>query len=154
LMMETKDKRVTKSPAGYLVKSIEDDYAAPRGFESKANRAKREEAERQQRQREAEAKRRQKEEQARDRATQTKVTEYWNGLGVAEQKKLDAEALEQADDSLVNSYREMVTNRNPLASTFLKLIRDAHIRNILNLPHPQPAEESPAPCADFEDLIG
>jgi replication initiator protein A len=143
-MMGTKDKRVTKSPAGYLVKSIEDDYAAPRGFESKAERTKREEAERQQCQREVEAKRRQKEEQARDRAVQAKVTKYWNGLSVAEQKKLDAEVLEQAEDSLANSYREMVTNRNPLASTFLKLIRDAHIRNVLNLAHSQPAEESPA----------
>ena len=41
-MLATKDKRATKSPPGYLVKSIEDDYAAPKGFETKANRAKRE----------------------------------------------------------------------------------------------------------------
>jgi hypothetical protein len=30
------DKRVSKNPAGYLAKSIRDDYATPQGFESKA----------------------------------------------------------------------------------------------------------------------
>ena len=31
-LTEKKDKRVAKSPAGYLVKSISEDYAAPKGF--------------------------------------------------------------------------------------------------------------------------
>ena len=40
-LVQTKDKRVSKSPAGYLVESIRDDYAAPKGYVSKADRAKR-----------------------------------------------------------------------------------------------------------------
>ena len=42
-----KDKRVSKNPAGYLAKSIRDDFATPKGFKSKAMReAERLEAER------------------------------------------------------------------------------------------------------------
>jgi len=37
-MTEEKDKRLSQNPAGYLVASIRDDYAAPQGFESKAER--------------------------------------------------------------------------------------------------------------------
>ena len=40
-LVEKQDKRVAKSPAGYLVKSITDDYAAPKGFISKAERQQR-----------------------------------------------------------------------------------------------------------------
>ena len=36
-LREKKDKRVAKSPAGYLVKSINDDYAAPKGFRPRPN---------------------------------------------------------------------------------------------------------------------
>jgi hypothetical protein len=133
-MLATKDKRVTKSPAGYLVKSIEDDYAAPKGFETKADRAKREAAKLEQERREAEAKSQQRAEQARERALHGKVTKYWNSLTVADQTKLDAEALDQAEESLAKSYREMIASRNPVAGSFLKLIRDAHIKKLLGLP--------------------
>ena len=40
-----KDKRIAKSPAGYLVKAIQDNYAPPSGFESKADQEKRKAAE-------------------------------------------------------------------------------------------------------------
>ena len=140
-MLATKDKRVTKSPAGFLVKSIEDDYAAPKGFETRADRAKREAAKQEQERREAEAKSQQRAEQARERAVHDKVTKYWNGLTVADQKKLDAEALDQAEESLAKSYREMTATRNPVTGSFLKLIRDAHIRKLLGLSGSTPAPE-------------
>ncbi|MHB1785277.1 MAG: replication initiator protein A [Acidimicrobiales bacterium] len=139
-MLATKDKRVTKSPAGYLVKSIEEDYAAPKGFETKADREKREAAKQEQERREAEAKRQQKAEEARERAIRAKVTKYWSSLSVAEQKKLEAEALDQAEES-AKSYREMVSTRNPVAGTFLKLIRDAHIAKLLGLSGTEPVTE-------------
>ena len=43
-LVEKQDKRVAKSPAGYLVKSIANDYATPKGFASRAERQAREEA--------------------------------------------------------------------------------------------------------------
>ena len=144
-MLATKDTRVTKSPPGYLVKSIEDDYAAPKGFESKADRAKREEARREQQRQEAEAKRRQKEVDAREHSVHTKVTKHWNGLNPAQQIQLDAEALDRAEGSLAKSYREMAEARNPIASSFLKVIRDAHIKRLLGLDDPQRPGSSSLP---------
>jgi Replication initiator protein A len=35
-LMAKKDKRISKNPAGYLAKSIRDDFAIPKGFKSKA----------------------------------------------------------------------------------------------------------------------
>lgn len=140
-MLATKDKRVTRSPAGFLVKSIEDDYAAPRDFEIGADRAEREAARRDQERRESEARNRQRAEQARERAIHARVTKYWNSLTVAGQKELDAEALDQAEESLARSYREMTASRNPVAGSFLKLIRDAHIRKRLGLSGSAPAAE-------------
>ena len=35
-LVEKQDKRLAKSPAGYLVKSLADDYATPKGFMSRA----------------------------------------------------------------------------------------------------------------------
>jgi hypothetical protein len=148
-MLATKDKRATKSPAGYLVKSIQDDYTTPRGFEAKADREKREQTERERERAEAQAKRQQKAEQARDRAIHTKVTKYWNSLTVADQKMLDAEALNQAEESLANSYGKMLASRNPVASSFLKLIRDAHIKKLLDL---SDSAESTAPKVLLEAL--
>jgi hypothetical protein len=120
-------------PAAYLVDAIRKDYAAPGGFETKAAQAQRQEAEQQRQRQEAEAKRRQRQEQARERAEQAKVTKYWNALGAREQARLEAEALEQAEASLAQSYRQMQANHNPVAASFLRLIRDAHIKRILNL---------------------
>ena len=39
-LIETKDTRADKNPAGYLVKSIKDDYAPPAGYTPKAEREK------------------------------------------------------------------------------------------------------------------
>ena len=119
-------------PAAYLVDAIRKDYAAPKGFETRAARARREEAERQRQAQEADARRRQRQEQARERADQAKVMKYWNALGAPEQARLEAEALEQAEESLARSYRQMRASNNPVASSFLRLIRDAHITRILN----------------------
>jgi hypothetical protein len=131
------------------VKSIQDDYTTPRGFEAKADREKREQTERERERAEAQAKRQQKAEQARDRAIHTKVTKYWNSLTVADQKMLDAEALNQAEESLANSYGKMLASRNPVASSFLKLIRDAHIKKLLDL---SDSAESTAPKVLLEAL--
>jgi hypothetical protein len=120
-------------PAAYLVDAIRKDYAAPKGFETRAARQGREEAQRQRQEQEAEAKRRQRQEQVRERAEQAKVTKYWNALGALEQARLEAEALDCAEESLARSYQEMRANNNPVASSFLRLIRDAHIRRLLGL---------------------
>ena len=67
-LAEKQDKRIAKSPEGYLVKSIADDYKAPKGFISRADRDRQAEAKRQAEQAAAEERRRQQEEEARERS--------------------------------------------------------------------------------------
>ena len=67
-LAEKQDKRIARSPAGYLVKSITDDHAAPKGFVPKAERQRREEERRAQERAQADQQRRDREQAARDQA--------------------------------------------------------------------------------------
>ncbi|HMB08097.1 MAG TPA: hypothetical protein VKP69_30750, partial [Isosphaeraceae bacterium] len=129
-IVETGTREISNRGA-YLAKAIRDDFAPPPGFEPKADREKRREAEEaKRRQKQEEAQRRQAEE-ARERAVQVEILNYWNALSLDEQTKLEAEALEQAAEELVSSYRQMQATRNPLAPVYLKHIREIHIRKLL-----------------------
>ena len=110
-LMEKQDKRVARSPAGYLVKSIADDYAAPKGFESKATRQARSEAKRQADQEVTEQRRRQREQEARDRALLEEVDAYLKRLTPAERKALEAEVLARADPEARRGYEEAAPAR-------------------------------------------
>jgi hypothetical protein len=105
-LMEKQDKRVARSPAGYLVKSITDDYATPKGFESKAARQARSEAKQQADREAAEGRRRQREQSARDLAQQQAVDAYLRRLTSAERTALEAEALARAALEARQGYEE------------------------------------------------
>src|SRR5512135_2338161 len=115
----------------YLAQAIREDYAPPDGFESEAARAQRREAAEAKRHQEQEAARRRRAEEARERAEQARILEYWNAFDPEEQRRLEAEALEQAEETVARNYRELLATRNPLAPSALRCIRDAHIRNLL-----------------------
>jgi hypothetical protein len=95
-MREMKDKRIAKNPAGYLVKSVEEDYAAPPGFESLADRQRRQEARKEQERAAASERRRRQEEETRQEAERKEVDAYIKRLDPAERMTLQAEALAQA----------------------------------------------------------
>ncbi|HMB07331.1 MAG TPA: hypothetical protein VKP69_26820, partial [Isosphaeraceae bacterium] len=122
----------------YLAQAVREDFAPPPGFESQADREKRRAAEETQRRREQEEARRRQAEEARERAEQARILDYWHALGPAAQRRLEADALEQADESAAQSYRELLATGNPLAPTVLRCIREAHIRKLLAAP-PQDA---------------
>ena len=125
-MTEKQDKRVAKSPAGYLVKSIADDYATPKGFVLKAERQRQEEA-RQAKEREAAERRRcEKEQQARDRAEREAIAAYWESLTPEQQAELDAAAEAQADPD------DVAQEWGALKRIGRQLRRDQYIRRILN----------------------
>lgn len=105
-LMEKQDKRVARNPAGYLVKSITDDYAAPKGFESRATRQARAEAKRQADREVAEGRRRQQEQEARDRAILEEVDASIKQMTPAERKVLEAEALATAAPEARQGYEE------------------------------------------------
>jgi hypothetical protein len=99
-MAERKDKRIGKSPAGWLVKAIEDDYAAPRDFESREARQAREEAQRQREHQAAEEKRRRREEQRREAEEAEAVEAYLARLTPGERARLEAEAFAHAPEDI------------------------------------------------------
>jgi hypothetical protein len=93
------DRRIGKSPAGYLVESIRKDYATPRGFAPPQERREREER-RLELEREAmEDRNRRAAEQARARREAEAIDAYWDSLDDEGKAALDADALAAADPS-------------------------------------------------------
>jgi hypothetical protein len=138
-----KEQKKVKDLGAYLAKAIRDDFAPPEGFVSKAQRERREAAEREATRRSAEDNREKQKRQRRDTAIHRKVTSYWEALGPAERKALDAAALREGDPEAVASYRE-IEAKNPLlaSATFRIGIRDPYIRQLLGLnDDPQPSAE-------------
>jgi Replication initiator protein A len=123
-----KDRRIHKSPAGYLVESIRRDFAAPKGFESRAVREVRARQEQEVRRAAEGDRRREAEEHARERAAQEAADRYWATLSQEEQVRLDAAALQAfpLDDQILKS---------PLRRTFLRSVRAQYLRQILSTRH-------------------
>lgn len=130
-LKEKHPKKVTGSPAGFLVKSIRQDYAPPSGFESKAIRTAREEAKREEQRREAEARRHKEESRRRDLEAQAQINAYLSGLTAQEQEQLDHEALAAAEPELRANYEHATRETRRM---WQRLIRDSHVRRILGLP--------------------
>ncbi len=131
-LIEKKDKRGSKSPAGYLAESIRKGYAAPKGFESFAEREKRKAAEAVKKRQAEDAKRRAEAEQkAKEEAEQTRIDAYWDSLPPAEQASLKDEALGKANGFVHGLYRK--NKNNPAAADrYLKIILATHITAILD----------------------
>jgi hypothetical protein len=117
-LTETKDKRLARSPAGWLVKAIEDDYAAPKGFENRPDRERR---------RQADAdRRRQSEADARARAEDEAVDRYWAALTPPQQAELDKAARALAD------LEALAQETGPLKRLGTAIRRRAYIRRLLH----------------------
>jgi hypothetical protein len=126
-----KDRCLGRNPAGYLVQSIREDYAAPPGFESQADRAKRLEAEAEQDRARSEARHRgEHQERAREEAQQARIGAYWGSLTPAEQEALEERAL-AGSHPLLGLYRRHQGRGTPEERRYRKLILDAHIAGLL-----------------------
>ena len=131
-LMAKKDRRASKSPGGYLADSIRKGYAVPRGFESKADQAKRLAAE-VERQRLAVEVKAQAEaaERAREEADQARISGYWDSLSPGEREALKGEAISNAGPFYIQQYRR--NQKDPAsAERYLKLIIQIHIAAILD----------------------
>jgi hypothetical protein len=113
-----KDKRASKNPAGYLAKSIRDDYATPKGFESKAMlEAKRQAAEKAER--EAQAQR----EAARQRDIRL----------AAEENAVDAHLASLTPEQRAKLEREVLANSDPNLKMFAKRLIKDHVKKLLGM---------------------
>ena len=124
-LLEKQDKRIAKSPAGYLVKSITDDYKAPKGFESAANRQRKQEAKDAKARQDAEDRHRKREADARDRAEKKDILDHWESLTPEQQGELQAAADAQADPA------ELAQQTGPLKSMGQTIRRHEYIRQLL-----------------------
>ncbi|MDG3008247.1 replication initiator protein A [Paludisphaera mucosa] len=131
-LVERRDKRVSKNPAGYLAESIRKDYTAPRGFESEAQRRERLAALDEQRRKVEDARRRVAEEQrAKEQADQARIQGHWAKLSEAERTRLQDDALASPGLAfLVKRYRAQADPE--LAARTLKMILDGHILGLLD----------------------
>lgn len=102
-LLEKKPDKI-EEPAAYLVRAIQNDFAAPKGFISKADRERREEA-KQARERKAAEERRQKQAaEAREQAELKALDARINQLTSQEQAQLQAEALADAGETAQQTY--------------------------------------------------
>ncbi len=133
-MAAKQDKRLASSPAGYLVKSITDDYAPPKGYVGPEERQAREEV-RQTRERQAsEDRRRERAEAAREKAERHAIIAYWSALTPEQQAELDAAATAQADPA------EVGQESGALRKLGQRLRREQYIRQLLTNQATPPAE--------------
>ena len=119
------DKRIAQNPAGYLVKSISDDYAVPKGFVSKAEQQERQEARQAKEGKAAEDRRRQKTREAREKAESQAIEAYWASMTPEQQAALDAATIEQADPAT------LAMENGPLKRMGQTIRRHEHIRRLL-----------------------
>ncbi len=108
--MEKKPEKIAE-PAAYLVQAIKNDYAAPKGFVSKAERQRRAEAKQAKERQAAEERRREQEQEALERATRRKVDAYLKQLDPADRLALEAKALETASQTDRENYESHVMAR-------------------------------------------
>ena len=125
-LTERRDKRIARSPAGYLVKSIENDYATPKGFASRADRQREEEARQAGERQAAEVCRRKREEKTREKDDQKAIIAFWDALSSQEQAELQA----RADDALADPA-DLANETGTLKRIGQRIRRNEYIRRLL-----------------------
>jgi hypothetical protein len=124
-LVEKKPDKID-DPAAYLVRAIQNDFAAPKGYVSPAERQRKEEA-KLARERKATDERRQKQaEEARERAEIEEINAYWNSLTPEQQAGMDAQ-LEAEEDP-----EKLASQVGPLKELGKRIRRQTHIQELLN----------------------
>ncbi len=132
-LSEKNDKRVAKSPAGYLVKSINDHYAIPAGFVPSAERERREVLKRAKEDRLAASRRAEQVADARERAERSAIDAYWATLTPEQQAELDANAQATADPETLKLAK------GPMKRFGVQILRNQFIRQRLQVEGKLPA---------------
>jgi hypothetical protein len=121
---EQRGRKKISDRGAFLTMAIRDDYAPPRGFESKAAKAKRLQSSREQTERErAEAQAREqkrREEQRRTAEVSSKVKAYWDALSPSEQKQLSSEAIANTAPRLASTLQHTANFRSSIIKEYIK----------------------------------
>jgi hypothetical protein len=126
---EMSQPKPPQKPAGYLVKSIRDGYAADPKFVSAAERQQQEAAKVAKARKEADARLQKQQEEARQQAQKQLIDGQWKALAAAELARLDAVALAEADEGIRQTYETMKSISD--GSGYLLMIRREYLRKRL-----------------------
>jgi hypothetical protein len=124
-LLERRDRRVARNPAGYLVESIKNDYAPPKGFVAGDERRRRREAEEAEDLRAAEGRRRRREQDAAEKAEREAIAAYWEGLTPAQRAELEAASIARANPET------LALEAGPFREMGRRIRREAYIRQRL-----------------------
>jgi hypothetical protein len=128
-LVAKKDRRVSKSPAGWLADSIRKEYDAPKGFETKADRETRLEAEETKRRKELDDARQKRAEQLREAELERRITERWEAMEPDEQASLEKRALAESDEETRQGYEK--TMPDTFRQFLMTGIRRGHLRRLI-----------------------
>ena len=127
-LVETGKKEISNRGA-YLAKAIREDFAAPPGFEPKADREKRQEAERARELKKREEARSQKAQEQREQELMRQTKQLWETLTEEERRQLEAQALAYADEEQRIRYNE--ARPGPHRRLLMVPIREAYLRTLI-----------------------
>jgi hypothetical protein len=119
-MLANKDKRTGKNPAGFLVKSITEDYANPKDFVSKTDEKRNIDEKKAKAQQSDEQRRRKHHQEAADSAERSTIDSHWKSLTSEQQDAIDAQA----------SPETLELEEGPLRRMGLHIHRNDHIRRL------------------------
>ncbi len=125
-LISRNDPKVSKSPSGYLVTSIRDDYAAPKGFITQAEQSRREEVKQAKALVIAEEKRRKREADSVELAENVAADAYWQTLSPEQQRQIEEKVLAQAGDVARETYQAM--RRLKAGAGYLAMLRRDYLR--------------------------
>ncbi len=124
-LSEKKDKQIGRRPAGYLVKSIRDEYTAPQDFVSRAERQRQQEARQAKERQEMDSRRQKQAAEASQQGEQKQADALYASLTPERQAQLDADALAEAGEEVRHTYETMKGMR--AGTGFLTLLRRDYI---------------------------
>jgi hypothetical protein len=124
-------------PAAWLVSAIKTSHAAPRGFVSRAERQRREDAKQAKEQQAAADRRRRQEADAKERREKELIIGFWDGLSKEQHAEHEAAAIGQADAEALK-----LIEAGPMKKYGLTIIRHSYARKLLQSQGKLPPDEA------------
>lgn len=115
-----RDRRVSRNPPGYLVRSIEDNYMFPKALPVRSSTVPQ--------RRQAPSLPRIEQDQGPSKAEHAQIESYWNTLSEEQQAIISSEALAEAKPWVVKQYRRSAASNPNFAKNYLRIIVHEHIK--------------------------
>jgi len=127
-LVSKKDRRVERSPAGFLYRAITEDFPLPDDYRRELEKARtRVKAVRTAKPQELE----ERAPTASEISDRKRIDEYWSSLPAPEQERIEKELVEKSPRFLREQYLEGREGRGVLFQAFRQAMIDRHVREVL-----------------------